>query len=230
MSKLNTGLKITLTVIAIALAIGAIAIPIILFTNANSDTNPTPNDVLSQISDQDTSTNNSTNLETNPEPVEDSETPTEEELLAKRDQQRRRDMASLKAAVNQFQANNNGRLPGHGSNLDGQGELVYQPTQDRALPSASDGVAAKLITYYLNPASTSENSFIDPDGWAYGLTIIDYDHYKNLPEKYAAHMIYLLHQTRCDATTGIAKADKPRDFAVVYKLETDNTHYCIDSK
>ena len=227
MTKLNPALKITLTVITVILAVAAIATPIILLTNANSDTNSSGHPQPS--ADQDTSTN-PTNPEPDLDPTEDSAIHTEAELLARRDKQRRNDMALLQSAVTQFQANNNGKLPGQGSNLDGQGELVYQPSKDHTLPSTSGDIAARLITYYLNPASTSENYFIDPDGWTYGLTIIDYDHYKNLPEKDAEHMVYLLHQTRCDATTGLARSDKPRDFAILYKLETDNLHYCLDTQ
>lgn len=225
MTKLNPALKITLIIIATILAVGAIATPIILLTNANSDTS------LSDHPQPSVDQNTPTDL-TNPEPNPDytEETHLEEELRARRDQQRRSDMVLLQSAVTQFQVNNNGKLPGQGSNLDGQGELVYQPSKDHTLPPASDGTAAKLIAYYLNPVSTSENYFIDPDGWTYGLTIIDYDHYKDLPEKDAAHMVYLLHQTRCDAATGIARSDKPRDFAILYKLETDNLHYCLDSQ
>lgn len=148
-----------------------------------------------------------------------------------RDQQRRRDMARFQSSIFQFQANNNGRLPGQSSDtpIDGQGGLVYQPSQDRTLPSTSDGVAATLITRYLNRVDASENSFIDPDSWTYGLTIIDYDHYKNLPEKSADHMIYLIHQASCNSSTGISNSDKSRDFAILYKLEADNLGYCIDN-
>lgn len=158
-------------------------------------------------------------------PDEDS---TEEELRAIRDQQRRSDMAHLQSAIFQFQANNNGRLPGYGSNLDGQDTLILQPSQSHDLPSAADNTAAKLIAYYLNGAGASENSFVDPDDWAYGLTIIDYDHYQNSPEKFADHMIYLVHQSSCGAA-GLTSSDKPRDFAIVYKLENGNA-YCLDNQ
>lgn len=154
-----------------------------------------------------------------------------DEPKEERDQQRRRDITLLQSAVFQFQANNNGRLPGQSPNtpIDGQGGLVYQPSQNRTLPSASDGVAATLITRYLNHVDASENSFIDPDGWTYGLTIVDYDHYADLPEKSADHMIYLIHQASCNSSTGISRSNKSRDFAILYKLEADNLGYCIDN-
>lgn len=153
------------------------------------------------------------------------EDPAEEELRTIRDQQRRSDMAHLQSAIFQFQANNNGRLPGYDSNLDGQGTLVLQPSQSHDLPSAADNTAAKLITYYLNGAGASENSFVDPDGWAYGLAIIDYDHHQN---SLADHMVYLIHQSSC-ADASLTPSDKPRDFAIVYKLENGNA-YCLDNQ
>lgn len=220
-STTNKGLIIAL-IVCIILALAGVAFGIFGLISSNRKSSEI-NGLKSLITQKDeTIANLKQSGASADNPDEDS---TEEGLRAIRDQQRRSDMARLQTAIAQFQANNNGRLPGHGSNLDGQGVLIFQPSQSHNLPSATDNTAAKLITYYLNSAGASENSFVDPDGWAYGLTIIDYGHYQN---SLADHMAYLVHQSNCGAAS-LTSSDKPRDFAIVYKLENGNA-YCLDNQ
>lgn len=166
---------------------------------------------------------------------------TEAELMAERDQQRRNDMARMRSAVMNYQANNNGTLPGYAyqtdyygniiaNNVNGQGGLVYTPSKNYTLPPANDSslYASQFITRYMNTNNT-ENQFRDPDGWTYGLTIIHYDHYGNFSNKNAAHMVYLVHQAHCGTATSVLRTEIRRDYAILYKLENGNT-YCIDNQ
>lgn len=155
---------------------------------------------------------------------------------AQRDSQRQRDMGKLATAVLDYQGNNNGKLPG----MDSTGKLTGTPKLDKSKDisigvlddqctstnSRSTGAAACLVRRYMNAVDATENEWVDPDGWSYGLTI------QNIPEgtfevdakDYEDKMAYLLYGATCDGETAV-KSNNPRDFVVMYKMEGSGS-YC----
>lgn len=159
---------------------------------------------------------------------------------AQRDTQRRDDLARVSEAITQYQTNNNGRLPAKGS-VDA---ISYEPDEEgpkmegnyeckRSSTSVSDS-AKCLIAGYLNSANATVNTFTDPDGVAYGLTITSIKEEggeKSLNNAdYNDHMIYVLTGARCDGEYAVATDNEyARQYAVIYKLEGSGT-YCQDNQ
>lgn len=151
---------------------------------------------------------------------------------AQRDSQRERDMASLAQAVLNYQGNNNGKLPG----MDAKGALstaaVLDATVDLSIDvldnqcttanSRNTGAAACLVRRYLNAVDATENTWVDPDGWAYGLTIDNLanvgDPFEVTPQHYEDKMAFLLYGAVCDGEMATG-SNNPRDFVIMYKLE-----------
>lgn len=154
---------------------------------------------------------------------------TETDLRNERDQKRREDMAKLRTSVYQYQTNNNGKLPQAGSPALQPSKTYFAIEQYADYQSCLDDSAKCFITRYMNSQNATNNAFIDPSGWAYGLTIIHYDNYLNSSNKNQQYMIYLVHQSRCGTATSVLRIDGVRDFSVLYKLENGST-YCIDNQ
>ncbi len=150
---------------------------------------------------------------------------------AQRDTQRRDDMARVSEAITQYQTNNNGKLP----KVDGR-EL---PAQDEAESDAGDltklcpkdstssSSAECLVKNYLNATNASVNEFADPDGWYYGMKIMDAKQETPKQPEFD-HMIYVYTHAKCNGELA-EKSDNARDHAVVYKLEGSGT-YCQDNR
>lgn len=149
---------------------------------------------------------------------------------AQRDTQRRNALGELAAQIQQYQTNNNGRLPK-------AGKVDPQPEDSGELDMTSwcsgnsnkDNGAQCLIKGYLNSANdTTENKFADPDGWTYGLVIADsFD--GNQPtgmntEGGIDHTIYMYKKAKCNGET-VESSTNPRNYAIWYKLE-GNSSYC----
>lgn len=151
---------------------------------------------------------------------------------SQRDSQRQRNMGSLATAVLDYQGNNNGKLPG----MDATGKLTAESkldaTTDLTVPQCSTatargtGAAACLVNRYLNAVDATTNEWVDPDGWAYGLTIrnLEDDTFDVTAEDYEKKMAYLLYGATCDGETAV-KSNNPRDFVVMYKMEGSGA-YC----
>lgn len=141
---------------------------------------------------------------------------------AQRDTQRRSDLGRMSSAITQFQTNNNGKIPGQGTTVEIKCE--GKTVKPNAVKS-SDGDACRLIGY-LNSAGSEENTFVDPDGEYYNLSI-------NLAGDdaeigtYGDHTIRMYVKGRCDGET-VKPASNARDYAIVYKLEGNGT-YCSDN-
>lgn len=142
---------------------------------------------------------------------------------AQRDTQRREDMGRLASAVTQFQTNNNGKIPGQTSGTtlpitcEGSGVVPNNMT-------STAGDACRLIGVYMNSAASSENTFVDPDGSFYDLTISN-DPAALDSAKYGDHKIYMIIGAKCSGETVTKEGAQPRDYAIVYKLEGSGT-YC----
>ena len=127
---------------------------------------------------------------------------------SQRDTQRRNDMARVGTAINQFQTNNNGKLP-----------------------TANDTSSFK--TRYLDAAE----NFVDPDGEAYTIYILDGTSGHTWDASSAIsngtlpfnHIVYIVHKAVCDGEKVTSENAKARDYAIVYRLEGSGT-YCADSK
>lgn len=147
---------------------------------------------------------------------------------SQRDTQRRSALGGLTTHIADYQTNNNGKLPAEGKvdPVDDGAEAAYPGVWEckRTNPNA----AACLISNYVNSVNATENEFIDPDGWAYGLTIVNGA--KNLPNSAGRdfdHMVYVVKKAQCDGET-VVDSSNARDFVVMYKLEGSGT-YCQDN-
>lgn len=144
---------------------------------------------------------------------------------AQRDTQRRNDFSRLESAITQFQANNNGKIPGQGTTS----AVTYNGTEGIESCSGDKSAsqdACRLVNVYLNGVNSTENSFIDPDGSPYNVVITpEADAANNA--KFDEHKVYIVLKGRCEGET-VGLGGQPRDFAIVYRLEGSGT-YCQDS-
>ncbi len=155
---------------------------------------------------------------------------------SQRDTQRRNDMSALASQITQYQSNNNGKLPSSKGTPSVQAfdeTSVTNKMENWSCPNMSTGNAARcFIRNYMNASGAEENTFKDPDGWMYGLTIVDFgsfvmpnDSFGNGDNKY---MIYLVEHAKCGDNEDVVSSENARDYAIVYKLEGSGT-YCNDN-
>jgi len=149
---------------------------------------------------------------------------------SQRDTQRRDDMAKISEAITQYQTNNQGKLPSDDS---------YAPKDDdssKVQCGSGNGDACKLIAQYLNGVNSAENEFMDPDGWAYGITIAKFsdEAYGEAAalgtlsnEGKLSHTAHIVKGARCSGE-GAVKSTNSRDYVVMYKLEGSGI-YCQDN-
>lgn len=165
---------------------------------------------------------------------------------SQRDTQRRNDMANVSSKITQYQTNNNGKLPSSGKTdavEDGKEQKLEDvwpcnPKSDQSVEASSVATNC-FIRNYLNGVNTVENEFVDPDGWAYGLTIKDITEFPNneliLTREdlvgdaggNGGHMVYIVKKAKCEGEKAV-KSNNARDYAVMYKLEGAGT-YCHDN-
>ncbi len=148
---------------------------------------------------------------------------------SQRDTQRRSMMADVQTKIMQYQTNNNGKLPNDGS-VDAVEDGQLANMDDEWDCSRTNPNAAKcFIRNYLNGVNATENAFIDPQGWAYGLTIetLDEDEFFLDNSDYDKYMVYIEKKAKCDGERAI-KSNNARDYAILYKLEGAGT-YCHDN-
>lgn len=139
---------------------------------------------------------------------------------AQKDTQRREDVDRLSSAITQWQANNNGRIPGQ------KEASACRPGKDTGISQiGQNNEACRLLRDYMNSVNATENAFIDPDGNPYQLEIFrgpSTDGPNGLD-----HTIYMYTQAKCNGEV-VEKANNPRDYALLYKLEGSGT-YCISN-
>lgn len=162
---------------------------------------------------------------------------------SQRDTQRRDDMAKISEAITQYQTNNQGKLPKDGKwePVGTASDAVKIPTCSPTIGEGDDetavGDSCRLIAQYINGVNSAENEFIDPDGWAYGITIIERGEGDNYSESdimskvsdngKLTHMVHIVKGARCSGEATIPSSNS-RDYAVVYKLEGSGI-YCQDN-
>ena len=145
---------------------------------------------------------------------------------SQRDTQRRNMMANVQTKVMDYQNNNNGKLPNDGS-VDAVEDGQLANMDDEWECSRTNPNAAKcFIRNYLNGVNATENEFVDPQGWAYGLTIetLDEDEFFLQPSDYEKYMVYIEKKAKCDGERSIP-SNNARDYAILVKLEGSGT-YC----
>lgn len=145
---------------------------------------------------------------------------------SQRDTQRRNVMANVQTKVMDYQNNNNGKLPNDGS-VDAVEDGQLANMDDEWECSRTNPNAAKcFIRNYLNGVNATENEFVDPQGWAYGLTIetLDEDEFFLQPSDYEKYMVYIEKKAKCDGERAIP-SNNARDYAILVKLEGSGT-YC----
>lgn len=159
---------------------------------------------------------------------------------SQRDTQRRNDLARVATAITQYQTNNNGKLPGNDESsapaedpeTEGKSS-VFDNCADTTAGSSTK-VAACFIRNYMNSVNATENEFVDPDGWYYGLQFITATNDGGtLTPKPAedgstfSHIITVYKHASCSGETATYSSNA-RDYAILYKLEGSGT-YCSDN-
>lgn len=145
---------------------------------------------------------------------------------SQRDTQRRNDLARISTQISQYQTNNNGRLPAEGK-LDPQDGNTTLPVCNNS-SSTTSNAAACFVRNYMNSVNASENEFIDPDGWAYGLTIEVLTNGTQGTANTFDHMVYIYEHAKCNGEVA-EYSSNARDYAIMYKLEGSGT-YCQDNQ
>ena len=145
---------------------------------------------------------------------------------SQRDTQRRNDLARISTQISQYQTNNNGRLPAEGK-LDPQKDSTALPTCSTSSGSTSSS-AACFVRNYMNSVNAAENEFVDPDGWAYGLTIEVLTNGTQGTANTFDHIVYIYEHAKCNGEMA-EYSSNARDYAIMYKLEGSGT-YCQDNQ
>lgn len=142
---------------------------------------------------------------------------------SQRDTQRRNNLAEVSTALTQYQTNNNGKLPTTGgSRLNPQKDNLNLPN------CGTNTVAACFVRNYMNGINATENSFIDPDGWAYGLQIANVMNGQEINLSTFDHIVYIYEHAKCDGEKTVY-SENSRDYTVMYKLEGAGT-FCQDNQ
>lgn len=148
---------------------------------------------------------------------------------SQRDTQRRNQMGEVATAIMRYQTNNNQKLPS-----DGKFDAVEDGAEEKfeevwACSRTNPNAAQCFIRNYLNGVNATENEFVDPDGWAYGLTIeeLEGDEFFLNNDDFADHMVYIEKKAKCDGERAIP-SNNAHDYAILYKLEGGGT-YCHDN-
>ena len=148
---------------------------------------------------------------------------------SQRDTERRNALENVSSQITQSQTKNNGKLPNDGS-VDAVEDGQLADMDDEWDCSRTNPNAAKcFIRNYLNGVNATENAFIDPQGWAYGLTIetLEEDEFFLQNTDYDKYMVYIEKKAKCDGERAIP-SNNARDYAILYKLEGSGT-YCHDN-
>lgn len=144
---------------------------------------------------------------------------------SQRDTERRSAVGRVAAMIQQYQTNNNGRLPKDGK------VAAKEPTgeDDRVKIEEyqnSNNAAESFIKNYMNGANAEYNEFTDPSGWAYGLQIETFNGTQPTLD-FDEHIIYMEKGAHCNGEL-VEKSNNSRDYALVYKLEGASV-YCSNN-
>lgn len=160
---------------------------------------------------------------------------------SQRDTQRRNDMGALASQITQYQSNNNGRLPksGEGAFVKAFDETKDDMTMDAnwQCSKTNPNSATCLIRNYMNASGAKENTYRDPDGYTYGLSIVDFKKdgfqmptgaFGDTGNDKEAYVIHMVQHAKCGDNEDVVESEGARDYAIVYKLEGSGT-YCNDN-
>ena len=157
---------------------------------------------------------------------------------SQRDTQRRNDLSRVDTSLVQYQTNNQGT--NNGSNLPVAG--TFDPSQNSSFPeNCKSSSACTFVRNYMNSGTSDNittNTFQDPDGWYYGMTIMTHNEsgltdtggswkYTDKVGNAMNHIIYVFDGAKCNGEE--VTGDSQRHFAIVYRLEGAGT-YCIDDQ
>ena len=145
---------------------------------------------------------------------------------SQRDTQRRNDLARISTQISQYQTNNNGRLPAAGKLDPLNGDTTLPECSSSS--STTSNSAACFVRNYMNSVNASENEFVDPDGWAYGLTIEVLTNGTQGTANTFDHIVYIYEHAKCNGEVA-EYSSNARDYAIMYKLEGSGT-YCQDNQ
>lgn len=145
---------------------------------------------------------------------------------SQRDTQRRNDLARISTQISQYQTNNNGRLPAAGKLDPLNGDTTLPECSNSS--STTSNSAACFVRNYMNSVNASENEFVDPDGWAYGLTIEVLTNGTQGVANTFDHIVYIYEHAKCNGEVADYSSNA-RDYAIMYKLEGSGT-YCQDNQ
>ncbi len=143
---------------------------------------------------------------------------------SQRDTARRNDMSRVDTSLIQYQTNNqdtgNGDLPGDSS---------WEAPQDGTFgEGCGSNEACKFVQRYMNSGTDSDtNTFKDPDGTYYSVTIGTGDWSENLTDM--DYTVYIQTNAQCKGETAESSGNAARHFAVLYRLEGAGI-YCIDDQ
>lgn len=154
---------------------------------------------------------------------------------AQRDTQRRNALGEMAAQIQQYQTNNNGRLPGYkGTSTplqsvdenDAAAALTAMCTSTDATMRETKAAECFVKNYMNSSDDTGQNKFVDPDGWTYGLTIEKFTNQTptgiDSTSGSRNHMIYMYIGASCDGET-VVKSNNSRNYALWYKLEGNSS-------
>lgn len=164
---------------------------------------------------------------------------------SQRDTQRRDDMARVTEAITKYQTNNNGRLPRDGyvqayDEIENAKDIKLADwctgTTSTGTGSGVNSSAACLIKRYIAGVNDELNTFSDPDGYTYGLTIETVSPgvtgltptSSSHVDDYNSHTIVLYTHARCGEDETVDYSSNARDYAVMYLMEGSGT-YCQDN-
>lgn len=137
-------------------------------------------------------------------------------------------MARLASQINQYQTNNNGRIPGNKT----ASTCTPTGTSYKDIPTGTTNAACDFLRNYMNPANAQgddESEFVDPSGDPYVLVIEDGTSGKTLDNSdFGKRNVYLLYNAKCNGEVAV-KSGNSRDYAIMYKMEGSGT-YCKDSQ
>ncbi len=151
---------------------------------------------------------------------------------SQRDTERRTALANVEKGIMNYQNNNNGKLPNSGK-VDAVPDGQYEPMDTWECSRTNPNAAKCFIRNYMNGVNATENEFLDPQGWAYGLTIDDLGELSDgeftlSNEDYDDYMVYIIKKAKCDGEKAVSSRNA-RDYVVMYKLEGAGV-YCEGSK
>lgn len=153
---------------------------------------------------------------------------------SQRNTRRRQDMARILTAFNDYQANNNGKMP----QADSAGKKELAMLVNRYITGIKDYALDNGDNIGSLKECKNSDQFCDPDGTSYNFAVraaisgdvenIN-DHIKNDGKDYSHSIFYYVHAKCGDTEGSIKNGSGNNDIAIFYKLE-GGAWYCGDNQ